>query len=54
MYLNYFILSVKITGFMGKDEFEEARCNMVLECTEDMRKLYLKTVFGDDASKVRK
>lgn len=38
-------------GFMGKDEYEEAQCNMVTECTEDMLQALIKTLFGDDASK---
>ena len=51
--MNYFILSVQITGFMGKDEFDEARCNMILECSDDVMQAFAKTVFGDEASKVR-
>ena len=39
---------------MGKDEFDEARINMVLECSEDILQAFVKTVFGDDVSKVRK
>ena len=46
------IINVNITGYMGKDEFEEAQCNMVTECTEDMLQALIKTLFGDDASKV--
>ncbi|KAK2142765.1 hypothetical protein LSH36_915g00005 [Paralvinella palmiformis] len=38
-------------GFMGKDEFDEARCNMILECSDDVMQAFAKTVFGDEASK---
>ncbi|KAK2140427.1 hypothetical protein LSH36_1353g00034 [Paralvinella palmiformis] len=41
-------------GFMGKDEYEEARINMILECTEDMVKPLVKAIFYDDESKTGK
>jgi len=34
---------------MGKDEFDEARCNMILECSDEFQEAFLKTV-----SEVRK
>ena len=38
---------------LGKNEFEEARCNMVLECTHDMLVPLVDIFLRDEETRVR-
>jgi len=43
----------RVAGFMGKDEYEEAKCNMVLECCHyDMLPTIVEFLLRDDKTKV--